>query len=94
MAAATEIQDRSKTLFWKDRWLLGRHIEDIAMCIFAMIPKGSSNRLWKGLEIPVHPNVIALFKTAIESQVGKGNTSLHWSDKWLLGAALLILHLQ
>jgi hypothetical protein len=26
-------------LFWKDRWILGQHIEDLAPTIFNMVPK-------------------------------------------------------
>lgn len=39
VAITTEIGDESNTLFWKDRWLLGQRIEDLAPRIFAMIPE-------------------------------------------------------
>lgn len=36
------------------------------------------NRPWKCLDIHVHPNAQALFKVAMESHVGNGNTTLFW----------------
>lgn len=42
-------------------------------------------RPWKGLEIPIHPNATALFSMAVCSEVGNGNNTLFWSDKWMRG---------
>lgn len=49
MAMSTEIGDGSSTLFWKDRWLLGQHIEELAPLIFSLVPKRTANRrtVWK-----------------------------------------------
>jgi hypothetical protein len=49
MALVTEIGDGSNTLFWKDRWLLGKKVKDIAPNICAMIPKRIANK-WKASE--------------------------------------------
>lgn len=42
-------------------------------------------RPWKGLEIPIHPNATAVFSMAVCSEVGNGNNTLFWSDKWMRG---------
>jgi hypothetical protein len=39
MAVVTVVGDGSDTLFWKDRWLDGRKIKDIAPNINVMVPK-------------------------------------------------------
>jgi hypothetical protein len=39
MAVVTMVGDGSDTLFWKDIWLDGRKIKDIAPNIYAMVPK-------------------------------------------------------
>lgn len=44
MAMLTEIGDGSSTLFWKDRWLLGQRIEELAPVIFSFVPKRTANR--------------------------------------------------
>jgi hypothetical protein len=43
IAVNTEIGDGSNTLFWKDRWLSGQRIEDLAPTIFKMVPKRIAN---------------------------------------------------
>ena len=50
--------------------------------------KTDPNRSWKGLNIHVHPNACALFAIALESQVGDGNNTLFWSDRWLMGCSV------
>jgi hypothetical protein len=52
MAMATVIGDGSSTLFWKDRWLMGLRIVEIAPLIFSMVPKSTAvlltgERFWK-----------------------------------------------
>jgi hypothetical protein len=39
MAVVTKVGDGSNTLFWKDRWLNGKRIKDIAPAVYAMVPK-------------------------------------------------------
>jgi hypothetical protein len=44
MAMATNLGDGSTTLFWKDRWLHGQILRDLAPLIFEMIPKRIANK--------------------------------------------------
>ena len=44
MAIVTEIGDRSNTLFWKDKWLNGRSILDLAPQVSALVFKRRANR--------------------------------------------------
>jgi hypothetical protein len=44
MAVALEVGDGTNTLFWKDRWLSGEQISDLAPLIAVMIPKRISNK--------------------------------------------------
>ena len=44
MAMATELGDGNSTLFWKDRWLLGHRIQELAPNLLALIPKRIANR--------------------------------------------------
>jgi hypothetical protein len=43
MAVITKVGDGSNILFWKDRWLNGRRIRDIAPTIFDLVPKRIRN---------------------------------------------------
>jgi hypothetical protein len=44
MAVVTTVGDGSNTLFWKDRWLNGKSIKDIAPTIYAMVPARIVNK--------------------------------------------------
>jgi hypothetical protein len=44
MAVVTTAGDGSNTLFWKDRWLNGKSVEDIAPSIYAMVPAKTLNK--------------------------------------------------
>jgi hypothetical protein len=44
MTVVTTIGDGSNTLFWKDRWLNGKSIIDIAPAILAMVPTRIVNK--------------------------------------------------
>jgi hypothetical protein len=44
MAVATEVGDGATTLFWLDRWVHGKRIEDLAPRLFRLIPKRLANR--------------------------------------------------
>jgi len=46
------------------------------------------NKSWAGLEIPVHPNVVALFSIGLISHVGNGNNTFFWTDRWLFGCCI------
>jgi hypothetical protein len=44
MAMVSVVGDGASTLFWKDRWLNGQRIEDIAPAIHALVPKRIINK--------------------------------------------------
>jgi hypothetical protein len=44
MAVITKVGDGSNSLFWKDRWLNGRGIKDIAPTVFNLVPKRIRNK--------------------------------------------------
>jgi hypothetical protein len=44
MAVSTNVRDGSNSLFWKDRWILGRRIQDNAPLIFSMVLKRFVNK--------------------------------------------------
>jgi hypothetical protein len=50
--------------------------------------KTNPSRPWYGLDIPVHKNSVTFFNTALQSQVGRGDNTLFWHDKWLLGCSI------
>jgi hypothetical protein len=43
--------------------------------------KTDSQRAWAGVNINIHPNVVALFNIAMETQVVNGTSLSFWSDK-------------
>ncbi|GJM95657.1 hypothetical protein PR202_ga12426 [Eleusine coracana subsp. coracana] len=47
--------------------------------------KTEPHRPCNGLDIYVHPHALALFNIATESQVRRGNNTLFWKDKWIMG---------
>jgi len=42
--------------------------------------KTRADRPWTDLELPLHPNSIALFTIAVTTEVGNGNNTLFWTD--------------
>jgi hypothetical protein len=44
-----------------------------------------SNKSWAGLEIPVHPNVVALFSIGLMTH---GNNTFFWTNRWLFGCCI------
>jgi hypothetical protein len=44
VAVTTEVGNGSSTLFWKDKWLDGRSIKDIAPLVYALVPKRKSSK--------------------------------------------------
>jgi hypothetical protein len=43
MAVITKVGDGSNRLFWKDQWLNGRGVKDIAPAIYGLVPKRIRN---------------------------------------------------
>ncbi|GJN16540.1 hypothetical protein PR202_gb03541 [Eleusine coracana subsp. coracana] len=50
--------------------------------------KVDKERPWHDLDIPVCPNALALFNTAVVSHVGQGTDVLFGSAKWLSGCGI------
>ncbi|KAL6626203.1 hypothetical protein ACP70R_029929 [Stipagrostis hirtigluma subsp. patula] len=50
--------------------------------------KTRANRPWTDLELPSHPNSLALFAIAVTTQIGNGNNTLLWTDRWLHGCSI------
>jgi hypothetical protein len=46
------------------------------------------DRPWTDLELPLHPNSLALFAIAVSTELGNGNNMLFWTDKWLHGCSV------
>jgi hypothetical protein len=44
MAVFTEVGNGADTLFWQDKWLKGSNIKNLALGLFALVPKRTSNR--------------------------------------------------
>jgi hypothetical protein len=44
MAVISEIRDGADTIFWKDRWLVGKNVQDIAPRLYALVTKGAIGR--------------------------------------------------
>jgi hypothetical protein len=44
LAIITEIGDGANTLFWKDKWLAGKSIQDLAPNLYVLVPKGRASR--------------------------------------------------
>lgn len=53
--------------------------------------KTRAQRPWNDLELPSHSNALSLFATAVTTEVGNGNTTLFWTDCWILGHSIEIL---
>jgi hypothetical protein len=50
--------------------------------------KTGAAHAWKGLQILVHSNAIALFSIAVSTVVGNGGSTLFWTDGWFMGNSL------
>ena len=44
MAVITEVGDGANTLFWKDKWLAGKNIQDIAPHVYALVSRRTTAR--------------------------------------------------
>lgn len=44
MAVITEVGDGANTFFWKDRWLAGKSIQELAPRVHALVPKITTSR--------------------------------------------------
>jgi hypothetical protein len=43
MAVLTQVGDGSNARFWIDQWLNGKRIRDVALAIYALVPKRTRN---------------------------------------------------
>jgi len=50
--------------------------------------KTRTDRPWIDLELPSHPNSLALFSIAVRTELGNGNNTLFWIDRWLHGCSV------
>jgi hypothetical protein len=50
--------------------------------------KTRTDRPWNNLELPSHPNALALLAAAVKTEVGNGNNTLFWTDKWVHGCSV------
>jgi hypothetical protein len=53
--------------------------------------KTRADRPWTDLELPSHPNSLALFAIAINTEMGNGRNTPFWSDRWLHGCTIVSL---
>lgn len=49
--------------------------------------KTDPDKPWQG-PVRVHPNAQAMFKIAMVTKIGDGNSMLLWTKKWLMGASI------
>jgi len=47
-----------------------------------------ADRPCNNLELPSHPNALALLAAAVRTELGNGNTTLFWTDKWVHGCSV------
>jgi len=92
MAIITEVGDGANTLFWKDKWLAGRSIQDLAPNLYALVPKRRASRR-KVMDALVDENWVAdiqgeislealweyldLWDILTEVELQEGNTDKH-----------------
>jgi len=50
--------------------------------------KTKADRPWSDLELPSHSNSLALFAIAVMTEVGNGQNTLFWTDRWLHGCSI------
>jgi hypothetical protein len=43
MAVLTQVGDGSNARFWIDQWLNGKRIRDVALAVYALVPKRTRN---------------------------------------------------
>jgi hypothetical protein len=68
MVVITKVRDGSYTLFWKDRWLNGRGVKDIAPAIYCLVPKRIRNTR-KVKEVVQNFRWVADFREALTATV-------------------------
>jgi len=51
------------------------------------LKKTKADRPWSDLELPTHPNSIALSSIAVTTEIGNGQNTLFWTDRWLHGCS-------
>jgi hypothetical protein len=52
------------------------------------LKKTKADRPWTNLDLPSHPNSLALVAIAVKTELGNGNNTLFWTDKWLHGCSV------
>lgn len=50
--------------------------------------KTRPDRPWTDLELPAHPNSVALFAIAITTDIGNGKHMMFWTDRWIHGCSI------
>jgi len=50
--------------------------------------KTRTDRPWIDLELPSQSNSLALFSIAVRTELGNGNNTLFWTDRWLHGCSV------
>jgi hypothetical protein len=48
----------------------------------AVAQKIRADWAWVDLELPSHPNSLALFSIAVRTELGNGNNTPFWTDNW------------
>ena len=52
------------------------------------LKKTKADRPWSDLELPTHPNSIALSSIAVTTEIGNGQNTLFWTDRWQHGCSI------
>ena len=50
--------------------------------------KTRADHPWTDLKLSSHPNSLALFAIAVNTEIGNGRNTLFWSDRWLHGCII------
>jgi hypothetical protein len=92
MTVVTVVGDGSNTYFWKDRWLNGKTVREIAPTVAAMVPKRIFNKhrvnealhnmqwiidLWGALTSRVLLEYLELFRLLDEVVLHQGTPDTH-----------------
>jgi hypothetical protein len=62
--------------------------DGLSRCVGCGCRKTEPDRPWAAFQIQVHPAVKAFFRVAIVLEVGNGNNTIFWIDRWLHGQSL------
>ncbi|CAO2186422.1 unnamed protein product [Urochloa humidicola] len=50
--------------------------------------KTRADRPWSNLDLPSHPNSLALLAVAVRTELGNGHNTLFWTDRWVHGCSI------